>query len=523
MTTDKGGRPATGSIKWRFDPDRVDPETGKLAPGFRWWGRVTKADGSRPFVSLDASILEHEEERARVCAVETADWFRENPHVDAEVGFTVSEYATKWHAWREARGLTCVKDDRARLRNHVLDVLGPLDVRKVTRLDLERLVERLDKRISKGEMGWKVAALAWSNVARMFKDACSAKKLDLRVRADNPADNVQPPERGTKKEKQYLWPSEFLALVSCPKVPRRWRVLFSLAVYMYARAGEIEALGWEDVTFDTMTIHIHRSVDRVRKRGKVKSTKTGVSRRIPMEAELYPLLRMLHDEAGGKGRVVAAMPSPGMLSRKLKHYLAKAGVKRAELFAADATRKAITFHDLRATGITWMAARGDDPLRVKQRAGHSSFSTTEGYIREAENLGASFGRVFPPLPDLARGFGSGLDSAELETENLSGSATSGWAQQDFESAGESAEIQAKAADPTHSEGGETPIGDRSRGPEADPRRTAAGALLDQAAALARAGAFVEADALLGAARGLLTPADDGRTAPVVRLADWGRR
>lgn len=56
------------------------------------------------------------------------------------------------------------------------------------------------------------------------------------------------------------------------------------------------------------------------------------------------------------------------------------------------------FHDPRATGITWLAARGDDPLRIMQRAGHSSFSMTQIYIREAENLGASFGTVFPPLP-----------------------------------------------------------------------------------------------------------------------------
>jgi hypothetical protein len=32
------------------------------------------------------------------------------------------------------------------------------------------------------------------------------------------------------------------------------------------------------------------------------------------------------------------------------------------------------------------------------RAGHKSFSTTEGYIREAENLRDGFGEVFPPLP-----------------------------------------------------------------------------------------------------------------------------
>jgi hypothetical protein len=58
----------------------------------------------------------------------------------------------------------------------------------------------------------------------------------------------------------------------------------------------------------------------------------------------------------------------------------------------------MTFHDLRATGITWCAVRGDDPLKVKQRAGHSTFSTTEGYIREAENLREGFGEVFPSLP-----------------------------------------------------------------------------------------------------------------------------
>jgi hypothetical protein len=46
------------------------------------------------------------------------------------------------------------------------------------------------------------------------------------------------------------------------------------------------------------------------------------------------------------------------------------------------------------------------PLRIKQRAGHRSFSTTEGYIREAENLTGSFGEPFPRLPvDLTKGFG----------------------------------------------------------------------------------------------------------------------
>ena len=45
-----------------------------------------------------------------------------------------------------------------------------------------------------------------------------------------------------------------------------------------------------------------------------------------------------------------------------------------------------------------VACRGDDPLRIMQRAGHSDFKTTQGYIRVAENLSAGFGSPFPDLP-----------------------------------------------------------------------------------------------------------------------------
>ena len=93
------------------------------------------------------------------------------------------------------------------------------------------------------------------------------------------------------------------------------------------------------------------------------------------------------------------MPSQCLHFSSLKRYLELVGAKRADLHTTDATRKAITFHDLRATGITWAAARGDEPLRIMQRAGHASFDTTRIYLREAENLAAGFGTVFPALPE----------------------------------------------------------------------------------------------------------------------------
>ena len=196
--------------------------------------------------------------------------------------------------------------------------------------------------------------------------------------------------------KTYLWPSEFLTLVSSPAVPLRWRRLFALAVYTFTRAGELAALDWSDVDLDHGAMHIHHALDRVRGTG-IKATKTEAARRIPIEANVRPLLTALNIEANGRGAVFR-LPGASVLSRKLRGYLARAGITRADLFASDATRKAITFHDLRATGLTWCAVRGDDPLKIMQRAGHADFETTKIYLREAENLSHGFGDVFPALP-----------------------------------------------------------------------------------------------------------------------------
>ena len=101
---------------------------------------------------------------------------------------------------------------------------------------------------------------------------------------------------------------------------------------------------------------------------------------------------------GKRAKHVLWMPDHEDRAILLLQHLQTAQVTRAELFESDAHRKHVTFHDLRATGITWSAARGDDPLRIKQRAGHKAFSTTEVYIREAENLREGFGEPFPTLP-----------------------------------------------------------------------------------------------------------------------------
>jgi len=149
-----------------------------------------------------------------------------------------------------------------------------------------------------------------------------------------------------------------------------------------------------------------------------KGTKTKAARRFAIEPALLPLVKAMHDEAGGKGHVIA-LPNDKHLARDFRQWLNEAKVGREELQTATPTRKAMTFHDLRATGLTWLAVRGDDPLKIMQRAGHSDFGTTQGYIRMAEAVREGFGQVFPPLPLLDQTNGpTGIQVSETIVEAL---------------------------------------------------------------------------------------------------------
>lgn len=83
---------------------------------------------------------------------------------------------------------------------------------------------------------------------------------------------------------------------------------------------------------------------------------------------------------------------------------ATAKITRKELTdETSKTTRPLSWHDLRATGLTWAAVRADDPLKIMSRAGHTDVQTTQIYIRTAEALREGFGDVFPPIPDALLG------------------------------------------------------------------------------------------------------------------------
>jgi hypothetical protein len=140
---------------------------------------------------------------------------------------------------------------------------------------------------------------------------------------------------------------------------------------------------------------VHRALDS--DSGQIKSTKSKRARRVPIEPTLMPLLQAMRHEADGEGLVVE-MPPMCEWAAKLRAHLQLAGVRRADLFANDATRRPITMHCLRATGLTWRAVRGDPPFDIKDGAGHTDLETTQRYVVEARSFTEDFGTPFPTLP-----------------------------------------------------------------------------------------------------------------------------
>lgn len=377
----RGGRPVTGSPRFI---------------GGRWGARVPTPDGQRTPVYFDG-VGEHEIERAKSLAKRAAELARGYVAPTKGARELLLDWSDRWVVERELRKLSSAPEDRRTLKNHILPVLGGLAVADVTADDLRGFVAKLDGRVRAGGFAAKTAANIWGIVRAMFRDASRSKQADLRVREDNPAVNVQGPDAGERVELQFLYPSEFLALVLCEKVPLRWRRLYAVATYLGVRAGELAGLQWDAVDLEHATAHVHAAIDRVRAPKRTKGTKTKRARRIGLEANLVPLLCAMHAEAAGKGPVLA-LPSAGEMSRKLRVHLKRAGVTRADLFAREATRRPIRFHDTRSSCLTWMAVRGDNPIAIRERAGHGGLAMTEKYIRTAQALAPGFGVPFPELP-----------------------------------------------------------------------------------------------------------------------------
>jgi integrase len=351
-----------------------------------WFARVRVPDGGRPLVPLKART----EAEARTEALAWQEKAKATGVLSAPLPvdrITVAGFFESWAAERDARGLTSVNSDRSRWAHHVPAWFKAKRLAHLTPADVERVVEHLNGKLAAGASKWTVKN-AWLVLSGLLKAARRQTKVDALA-------GVEPPKapRGSKAL-AALYPDDLARLLACPDVPRARRRIWAVLAYTGVRTGELEALRCGDLDARHGVLRVARGTDRYRKRPK--ATKGGKPRVVVLEPAIAPLLAAWAKGRSAEAPLIALPCHHDSLPPMLRRDLKAAGVRVA---GSTATERAIRVHDLRAYAVSAWLARGEPMTVVRDRAGHASVTTTEGYWRpELGALQQPPGAWFPPLP-----------------------------------------------------------------------------------------------------------------------------
>jgi len=303
----------------------------------------------------------------------------------------LDDWVTRWFEHRRSLGR---EREWTMYQRFVSPALGRLDVHTMTRDDVASWVESIDDLVAQDAIRWGTARRRWIFMRAMLRDLSRSKRRELRVRDDDITSGVRGPDQGHDRAATFLYPDEVVRLLRCSALPVARRRAYALAVYIAPRAGELAALTWSDIDLRSGRIHVYRSTSA--ETGAVGPTKTGCDRRFIVEPTVLELLRAIRGRQKAHEQVVTW--GRGDAAVTLRRDLARAGCDRAELFANDDQRRPINFHDLRATGITWWAMRGDPIGDIMERVGHAQIMTTQRYMRRGRSLATKTEDLFPAIP-----------------------------------------------------------------------------------------------------------------------------
>ncbi len=259
------------------------------------------------------------------------------------------------------------------LGGRALDAITPEDVR-----DLMATMRTGSKKRKEGGVGPATIRHVVAALSAIFNYACHA---DRRWATSNPCRSVTLP-KAPHGRLRFLSPDDLrLTIASVPSGPRGAvdRVVILTAAMTGLRQGELLALRWRDVDWPAGRLRV---VDNYVLGEYVAPKSEGSKRSVPLSDELAGELHRWWQASGepGDNELVFADPVTGLPLAKpqlLRRYR-----KALEAAGLDGT---MTFHELRHTFGTTMAAAGVPIRTVQAWMGHADIGTTQRYAHYAPN------------------------------------------------------------------------------------------------------------------------------------------
>ena len=149
-----------------------------------------------------------------------------------------------------------------------------------------------------------------------------------------------------------------------------WYPIWAMALYTGMRNGELYALTWDNVDFESKKILVNCSWNN---KDGFKSTKSGDDRLIDISPSLMPLLRDLKIQSSDRVFVLPRLPKwdAGYQAEELRRFLIGIGIE------------SVRFHDLRASWATMLLNKGLAPVKVMAMGGWKDIKTMMIYMRKA--------------------------------------------------------------------------------------------------------------------------------------------
>lgn len=226
------------------------------------------------------------------------------------------------------------------IHNHVLPEIGKIPLNKLSQNDLQQFYGRL-KKSGRKRLTEQYGAGLSDRMARMCHAVCRSA-LERAVRDDllrtNPAIGCKlPPKKA--KEMQVLDREELQKFLIQAQADGYYE-LFLLDLCTGLRRGELIALQWEDLNFETGVLTVNKQAYTVNGELQIIPPKTKASvRKLVLPPAVLAVLREYRKKVDSRwmfpSPVKADRLTPGVARRRLQTILERADCKR------------VRFHDLR--------------------------------------------------------------------------------------------------------------------------------------------------------------------------------
>jgi integrase len=339
-------------------PFRIEGKSG-------WWIRFTDEFGKRRKKCFEA----HEEaatalalEKARVIEVRRG---QRDPTPPTKRYEDVADYWAEFKVPQKRSGT----DDLSIMRAHLRPFFGGMKLADIGVETVDRyLAEKkgLSKKTVNNHLTLLITQLNLAHELRWIHRAPRIKKPKIRL-FDTDYDYL----RTADEIRRFLDAAE--------REGELVHACYSTATFTGAREGEIAALTWDDINFETRLITIQRSFDG--------PTKAGDARYVPILDVLLPVLRRWRLRCPGK--LVFPNANGGMqcesarIFQEVLHRVLDAAGFPKFLKPNGKFRYYVTFHDLRHSFASLWVMNGGDIFKLQKLLGHKSIAMTMRYAHLA--------------------------------------------------------------------------------------------------------------------------------------------